>query len=304
MELRHLRYFLAVAELQNVTHAAARLHISQPALSRQIRDLENELGIALFKRGANVVHLTEAGKTFLQDCRAILRKVDDAVEKVKWGKREKLRIGYAASPTANILSPALRRFQESHPHVAVTLHDMTSKGLINAIREGKIDVALTVSLSPRDFSGLAFDEIDAYEIRVALPNGHRLAKTRNVALSDIAAEPLVTFTKDEHPEAHASLQKMFAPYGDTPAIAMECDGAPSLIAAVEAGKGVALVLQTLSTVAGKRITLRTVTPALPLVPIAAVYQKDSVPASARDFIATLKAAPRNATRAKKPVMMV
>lgn len=304
MELRHLRYFLAVAEGQNVTHAAARLNISQPALSRQIRDLELELGIELFKRGANIVQLTDAGKSFLQDCRSILRKVDDAVEKVKWGRREKLRIGYAASPTAEILSPALRRFQDSHPHVDVTLHDMTSKGLINGIRDNKLDVALTVSVAPTDFSGLGFDELAAYDVRVAVSNGHRYAKARKIAMADIATEPHVTWTKEEHPEAHSALQKMLAPYTDTPRIVMECDSAPSLIAAVESGKGVALVLQTLSKVAGKRISLRTVQPAQAPIPVAVIYQKQHLSASALDFINTLKTAPHKIARTKRTVLVV
>ena len=304
MELRHLRYFLAVAEGQNVTHAAARLNISQPALSRQIRDLEVELGISLFKRGANIVHLTDAGKSFLQDCRNILRKVDDAVEKVKWGKREKLRIGYAASPTAEILSPALRRFQDSHPHVDVMLHDMTSKGLLNGIRDGKIDVALTVSVSPADFSGLGFDELAAYDVRVAVANGHRFATARQIAMADIATEPQVTWTKEDHPEAHAALQKMLGPYTDTPRIVMECDGAPSLIAAVESGKGVALVLQTLSKVAGKRIALRSITPVPAPIPVAVIYQRQHLSAAAADFITTLKTAPRKAARTKRPALVV
>lgn len=304
MELRHLRYFLAVAEGQNVTHAAARLNISQPALSRQIRDLEDKLGVALFTRGANVVHLTEAGKSFLQDCRAILRKVDDAVDKAKWGKREKLRIGYAASPTAEILSPALRTFQESHPHVSVTLHDMTSKGLVSGVRDGKLDVALTVSVSPADFAGLACDELAAYDVRVAVANGHRFAKLRQVPLADIAAEPLVTWTIDEHPEAQAALQNMLAAYTDTPRVVMECDGAPSLIAAVESGKGAALVLQTLSKVAGKRISLRAVTPAPAPIPVAVIYHKQRLSPAALDFITTLKTAPRKAARVKRPVLIV
>lgn len=304
MELRHLRYFIAVAEGQNVTHAAARLNISQPALSRQIRDLEDILGVSLFTRGANVVHLTDAGKAFLHDCRAILRKVDDAVDKVKWGKREKLRIGYAASPTADILSPALRRFQDSHPYVTVTLHDMTSKALLDGIRNHKLDVALTVSVSPADFFGLSYDQLAAYEVRVACANGHRFAKSLSIALADIAAEPHITWTKDDHPEAHAALQKMLSPYVEEPPVVMECDSAPSLIAAVESGKGVALVLQTLSKVAGKCISLRAVTPPQPLLPVAVIYHKQRLSAAATDFIATLKTAPRKASQAKKPVLVV
>ena len=120
MELRHLRYFVAVAEEQNVTRAAARLHVSQPPLSRQIRDLEEELGVALFNHGAKAVRLTEAGKMFLAEARAVLQRADEAVKAVKAvasGQRGEIHVGFAPSLTVEILPKALRHFQKSSPGV-------------------------------------------------------------------------------------------------------------------------------------------------------------------------------------------
>src|SRR3569623_66009 len=117
MELRHLRYFAAVAEEQNVTRAAARLHVSQPPLSRQIRDLEDELGVALFEHGAKSVRLTEAGRAFLPEARAALRRVEEAVQMVKAvakGERGEIHVGYAPSLAVDLLPRALRRFQETN----------------------------------------------------------------------------------------------------------------------------------------------------------------------------------------------
>src|SRR6266481_8230343 len=114
MELRHLRYFVAVAEEQNVTRAAARLHVSQPPLSRQIRDLEDELGIALFEHGAKAVRLTEAGRVFLNEARAVLQRVDEAVQTIKAvasGQRGEIHVGYAPSLTVEVLPRTLRFFQ-------------------------------------------------------------------------------------------------------------------------------------------------------------------------------------------------
>src|SRR5215469_4655911 len=125
MELRHLRYFVAVAEEQNVTRAAKRLHVSQPPLSRQIRSLEDELGIALFQHSAKSVRLTEAGRIFLQEARAVLKRADEAIETVKAvaaGRRGSIHVGYAPSLTVEILPRALRRFQDSDPGVQVHLH--------------------------------------------------------------------------------------------------------------------------------------------------------------------------------------
>src|SRR2546430_17042688 len=126
MELRHLRYFVAVAEEQNVTRAAARLHVSQPPLSRQIRDLEEELGVALFHHTAKALRLTEAGRVFLTEAQAVLRRTDEAVQTVKAvasGQRGEIHIGYAPSLTVEVLPRALRFFQEANPGVRVQLHD-------------------------------------------------------------------------------------------------------------------------------------------------------------------------------------
>ncbi len=303
MELRHLRYFLAVAGEQNVSRAALRLHISQPALSRQIRDLEAELGTALFERSANLVRLTDAGKTFQQECTLILQRVDDAVRKVKQGKQEQVRIGYASSPTSEILPRALALFQKSHPNIAFTLHDMSSRGLLNSVRENKIDVALTVSVSPGDFTGLGVEEIAAYEIRVAMPKGHRFEKLKKVPLAEVAREPNVTWSRDEHPEGYAFLQKIFSPYIDTPNISIECDGAPSLINAIESGKGIAVVFETLSKIAGKRLVLRPVTPAPPLLPISIIYDKDRLTPAVNKFVAAVRAA-QGTPSAKKKIFTV
>src|SRR6266511_1103319 len=153
MVLRHLRYFVTVAEEENVTRAAARLHVSQPPLSRQIRDLERELGVSLFDRSANGLRLTEAGQTFLAEARAVLQRADEAVDLVKavaLGKRGKVRVGHA-SATVEMLRRALRSFSRAHPHVAVELREMTSQGMLRGLRDRTLDVALTVAVSPRDF---------------------------------------------------------------------------------------------------------------------------------------------------------
>src|SRR5947208_12915787 len=121
MELRHLRYFIGVAEEENVSRAALKLHVSQPALSRQIRDLEEELGFLLLERSAKSVRLTEAGRTFLIEARAVLERLEQAVQKARaaaTGQRGEIHVGYAPSLTARILPPALRAFQLGLPNVS------------------------------------------------------------------------------------------------------------------------------------------------------------------------------------------
>ncbi len=129
MELRHLRYFVAVAEEESVTHAATRLHVSQPTLSRQISDLEDSLGVALFDHGAKSIRLTAVGRVFLEEARAILQRVDLAVQMVRavaGGKRGEIHVGYSPSPTVDLLPPTLRFFQEANSDVRVHLHDVSA----------------------------------------------------------------------------------------------------------------------------------------------------------------------------------
>ncbi len=133
MELRHLRYFVAVAEALNFTKASARLRVAQPALSRQMTDLEDEIGVDLMKRSPRGVTLTAEGRLFLDEVRELLKRADESVEKVRAlarGEYGELHVGYAPSPTVEILPPALAAFQKAVPRVKVLLHDLSSDELI------------------------------------------------------------------------------------------------------------------------------------------------------------------------------
>ena len=159
MELRHLRYFVAVAEAENVSRAALKLHVSQPALSRQIRDLEEELGFLLLERGAKSVRLTEAGKTFQGEARAVLQRVEEAVKTaraVATGGRGELHVGYAPSLTVRILPPALRAFQAGLPNVRVLLHDLSTEEMLARLRDGALQIAFLVRPTPRHVARAAF----------------------------------------------------------------------------------------------------------------------------------------------------
>src|SRR3954463_14461694 len=133
MELRHLRYFVAVAEHENVTRAALSLHVSQPALSQQIRDLEDELGFALLERGAKSVRLTPAGRVFLPEARQVLQRAHEAVEAARAaanGHTAELHIGYAPSLTSRILPPALRESHNQSPELRIKLHDLSTQEML------------------------------------------------------------------------------------------------------------------------------------------------------------------------------
>ena len=291
MELRHLRYFVVVAEEQNVTRAAARLHVSQPPLSRQIRDLEDELGVALFHHGAKAVRLTEAGRLFLDEARAVLKRAEEAVQAVKAaasGQRGEIHVGYAPSLTVELLPRALRFFQEENPGVRVHLHDLSTQEMLRGLREGKLHVAMLIQLSAKVLAGLVFEELHRYAVCLAVNLAHPLARARKVGLEQIASERLIAYTLADYPEYHAWLADLFAPLKRAPQIAEEHDSSTSLIASVEAGRGVALVQQGFECLAGPRLKIRPLTPAPPPFVVGVAYRKEAQSAAVEKFVAAAK----------------
>ncbi len=293
MELRHLRYFVAVAEEQNVSRAAERLHVSQPPLSRQIRNLEDELGIALFDHGAKAIRLTEAGRAFLAEVRVILRRVEGAVQMAKdvaGGKRSEIHVGYAPSLTVELLPRALRYLQKSSPGIRVRLHDLSTGEILCGLRDGKLHAALLVQVPPKMMEGLVFEELQRQSVCVAMHPAHALARTRRVGLKEVAKEPLVAFAFEDYPEYQAWIAGLFAPLGLSPQIVEEHDGITSLIAAVEAGRGVAVIAQPLKGLGSPRLKIRPLQPAPPPVGVGIAYRKKFRSAATENCIAAARRA--------------
>jgi LysR family transcriptional regulator, benzoate and cis,cis-muconate-responsive activator of ben and cat genes len=287
MELRHLRYFIAVGEEENVSRAALKLHVSQPGLSRQIRDLEDELGFLLLTRDAKSVRLTEAGRAFLSDARAALQRVEDAVKTaraVATGSRGELHVGYAPSLTARFLPRTLRAFQARSPGVRVKLHDLSTEEMLGGLREGALQMAFVVRLTPSLLRGLRFEELARDPMCLAVSPKHPLAGRRTVKLAEAAREPLITYSRQDYPDAHENLVAMFAALKSKPRIAEEHDSVSSLIAAVEAGNGVAIAPQSLSCTAGPRLRLIPFSPALAPLVVGAAWIKNGLTPVAEQFL--------------------
>jgi DNA-binding transcriptional LysR family regulator len=291
MELRHLRYFVTVAELLNFTKAAAKLRVAQPSFSRQIRDLEEELGVSLLERNSRFVRLTEAGKAFATEARAVLQHAEAAAQTARAFAKSNhghLNLGYAPSLTVEVLPQALRSFEKECPRVRVTIQDLSIREMTNGLREGRLDAALTVEPSAKQMQGLAFEKLRSYPVCVALGATHRLVRARRIGLAELNDERLMVYSREEYPEYHQWLNGLFGR-----AIqrllenAEEHDSGTSLVAAVEAGRGVAIVASVFSSVAGPRLKLRELQPSPPPLIVGVAYHPRRLGPTARQFVRTL-----------------
>jgi DNA-binding transcriptional LysR family regulator len=288
MELRHLRYFVAVAGAENVSRAAMKLHVSQPALSRQIRDLEDELKVLLLERGAQSVRLTDAGKIFFREARAVLERADAAVAAVRavaGGAHTELHVGYAPSLTAQILPGALRNFQREFPRARVLLHDLSTEEMMTQLRAKKIHLSLMARPCANQLRGLRFTELARYPMCIAMAKNHPLARLRAVTREKAARENFITYTREDYPDYHAQLGGLF---GEKLRIVEEHDSATSLIAAIESGRGAAMVPTCMACLAGERIKLIPLTPAPEPLIVGAVSRAVAPTAAVERFIAVAK----------------
>jgi DNA-binding transcriptional LysR family regulator len=296
MELRRLRNFLAVGEALNFTKAAAQLRVGQPALSRQVQDLEDEIGVDLLHRSPRGVTLTAEGKLFLNEVRDLLKQADESVEKVRAlarGEYGELHIGYAPSPTAEILPPALAAFQKSAPRVKLTLHDLSSDELIAGLRGATLELAIMVEPDSEQAAGIEFEVLRTYPVCVALAATHPLARLKSIPLEKLSAERLIGLRRKDYPEHYRNLHRIFAPIGVKPRVAVECDSASSLLVEVETGRGIALSMPVFELMTGKRLVYRPLTGTTEVgsVGIARATRGDVTPAGEK-FCEILRKTPR------------
>jgi DNA-binding transcriptional LysR family regulator len=263
-----------------------KLHVSQPGVSNQIHNLEDEIGFPLFERTAKSVRLSVAGKIFLVEARDVLQRAADAVTKARAGaaSRAEINVGYAPSGTVEILPRALRAFRGSFPGVRVTLHDLSAKEMLPLLLQKKLDVALTVRPRklPRE---LDMKELERYETCVAVGATHPLAKLKFVSLDQMAPEPVAVLARKDYPDYHKHLEKLFATIGRKPRIGSEHDSGTTLLAAVAAGHEFTLLPSCVRCTAEPRVKLLKLRPVLPPWSIVALWRKDAETESVRAFIA-------------------
>jgi DNA-binding transcriptional LysR family regulator len=259
VELRHLRYFVAVAEELHFGHAAIRLHTSQPSLSQQIRNLERELKVDLFLRTKRRVALTPAGQRFLQEARGILSSAERATSLAREAARgDSLKLAIGISPETDwvFLGKALRVFSEHAPSVEVIFQNLTPEAQVESLRTGQIDVGF-VGL-PLDAEGLVTETTSRVLLVVALPEIHPMARTSPLKLEDLSQEAYVLWPRHLSPGSYDHLLSIFRRAGFGPPISME-GGLPStrtVLGMVAAGLTIALVDPALQQMAASGVVFR------------------------------------------------
>jgi DNA-binding transcriptional LysR family regulator len=221
-ELRHLRYFAAVAEELNFSRAAERLHMAQPPLSAAIRQLERELGVDLFTRTSREVKLTDAGRAFLDGARRTLAEADRAVEDAKRaaaGELGRLRIGYSWSTRFETLPALGKAFRTSHPGVELLAQEMWNAQMAPAFANGSIDLA--ISLCPEIASELELATIRRERLVALLPRSHSLAGEQAIPLSSLADEEFVLFPREIAPRLHDAFVAIYRRAGFEPRLRSE-----------------------------------------------------------------------------------
>lgn len=277
MELRHLRYFIAVAEERNIGRAASRLHISQPPLTRQIQQLEEELGVQLFNRTPRGMELTPAGELLLDEARNINAVIEQATERTQragQGKFGRLDVAIFGSAILDTIPRLLADFRETYPDVKVVLHSMRKEEQLEALRQRRISVGFNRLITPSpDYT---LELITTETLLLALPENHPLAQHASVDFKALANVPLILYPTGGRPNFIDKALSLFQQTGVEPNIAQEVGDAVTAVSLVSKGFGVSLVPQSSKALSLPGLTYRPMTglPANANVDLSCIYRPD------------------------------
>jgi DNA-binding transcriptional LysR family regulator len=260
MELRHLRYFVAVAEELHFRRAAERLHISQPPLSQQIRQLEEELDVRLLERSRRRVELTAAGAAFYERAREILDAVDDSARlarQVQRGDVGRLSIWFVGSAMYSLVPEVLRAFRSRREAVELRLRELTSTAQLDQLESGRIDIGFIRPTTPR--LGIVTETVLREEIVVALPESSALAEREELDLDSLRGKPLVLLTRTGSPGVRAALEAATRRFGGEGGLVQEAAEIQTVIGLVAGGVGFSLVPDSVRSLARKGVAYRRLT---------------------------------------------
>jgi DNA-binding transcriptional LysR family regulator len=287
MELRHLRYFVAVAEQLHFTRAAARLHIAQPPLSQQIHQLEDELGVILFYRNKHSVRLTDAGRVVLEEARRTLiqaNRVAVVARRASEGLTGNLRVGFSSSVPHTMLPGILRAFRLRFPEVHLALHERSTEEQIESLTAGTIDVGfvrLPLEFAP---ATLMVKPIFREPLILAIPKRHPLQRLSVVPVSALANEPIVLFPRHAAPGLYDQINGLCRHAGFKPLVAQEALQVHTIISLVSAGLGVAIVPKSIRNLHRAQVWYRTLKGPRMMTEMAIAYEKQNDSIVLRSFL--------------------
>ena len=303
MELRHLRYFVAVGEEQHYGRASQRLRVAQPALSRQIQDLENEVGFKLFERLPRGVRLSAAGRLFLEDARRILQQVHEATARaagVAQGRSGTLRIGFMENASWHGVVPdSLRRFRECHPDAELKLNPASSADQIEEIRSGRVDAGFMYNIL-KDEGELDQLLVAIEHLELAIPKGHRLSRVKRLRLRDLVGVPFVWFPRWEGPAFYDRLMLECYRGGlKSPHIVQEAGDEATVLSLVSHGIGVGWINETALWRCPKNVAILSVTDLDIPLPVVLVWRTDNNSPLLEQFIGDVQHLPAVQALSKK-----
>jgi len=268
MELRYLKYFVTVAEQQNFTRAAEALHVAQPAISQQIKSLEEELGATLLLRNKRSVKLTAAGHAFLSEAREILAHAELAKQiarRAARGETGSLAIGCVGAGASAFLPGLVRLYRKKFPAVRVHLFELTPDQQLQAFAREKIDVGFRSPLAAADGKNFAQERIYGNRLMLAVPDDHALARAGKVRLEQFAGEDFVMFKRSEAPKLAEAMTQLCAKARFNPQVVSELPMIQTMLVAVAAGIGVAIVPACVRSFRQPGVTILTLRPAAPVI---------------------------------------
>ncbi len=282
MELRHLRYFIAVAEELNFTRAAERLHMAQPPLSQQIQHLEAELGFQLFRRTKRTVQLTAAGQVFFEESQKILQQVDRAIQlgrQTSRGELGQLTIGFVSSAAHNVVPAILQAFRTRCPAVKLELHELTTNEQLQGLRFGQIDIGFV--RPPVEEEGINSEIVFREPLIVALPETHPAADRAKVELRELSTEPFILFPRSQAPGLYDAIVSLCQQAGFSPIAAQEAIQMQTIVSLVAAEMGVAIVPASMQNFQRSGVVYKSLPESTCIVAIALIWRSDPTAAVQR-----------------------
>jgi DNA-binding transcriptional LysR family regulator len=286
MELRHLRYFIAVAEELHFGKAAERLHIAQPPLSQQIQQLEASIGVKLFHRKTKrQIQLTEAGKVFLQEVYQLLVQLETSValtQRIGRGQTGQLRIGFTSLAIYDLLPLILRQFREQFPEVELVLLELTTSQQEQALRDSLIHVGF--AHPPLEDDTLSYKCIYRESLVVALSSTHSLAQQERISVLSLQNEPLIVFPRYLAPGLYDRIMSLFELRNFKPNITQQAIQMQTIIGLVSAGMGVAITPSTLENLQRSGVAYRPILEEVPIIETAVIWRQDTLTPTVENFL--------------------